>query len=390
MTQKILLLTTVDWPSAALLAGALAALDAEVEAVFPPGHVLALSRHLARAHRYRALAPRASFAAAIDEARPNLVIPCDDRAVRILLALGRPDLDTLLERSLGRLSSYPALMARATAAGAAREEGLAAPESVGVETAEAFEAQLRRFGLPAVLKVDGSWGGDGVAVLRTRQQAERAWRKLARPPSRLRSLARAVLRADTHFLADAWMPKTPHVVLQRFIAGRPATSAFVCRDGEVLAALHMDVVAWQGATGPAAILRPVDCPRMAEACRAIAKRFGLSGFIGLDFMRDEAGTAHLIEVNPRATQICHLALGADLAAAFLGKTPRAPMTDKPLIALFPQAASLDSEGVLATAFWDLPGDDPRVLARVLGRNWNLADGIAFHFGQGLAPTRLKS
>jgi hypothetical protein len=350
---------------------------------------LAVSRHLARGYSYRALAPHASFAAAIDEARPDRVIPCDDRAVRTLLELDRPDLKALLERSLGRLSSYPRLMTRTIAAEAAREERLAAPETVCAENAEAFDTGLRRLGLPVVLKRDGSWGGDGVVIARTRKQAEHAWRKFSRPPARLRSLVRAALRADAHFLADAWMPKTPRVLLQRFIAGRPATSAFVCREGQVLAALHMDVVVWQGATGPAAILHPVDCARMEEACRAIAKRFGLSGFIGLDFMRDEAGTAQLIEVNPRATQICHLALGADLAAAFLGKPSRPPITDKATIALFPQAASLDPQGVLATSFWDLPRDDPRVLARVLGPGWNLAEGLQFDFGRGLAPTRLK-
>lgn len=390
MTQKVLLLTTVAWPSGARLAGALAVLGAEVEAVFPRSHALAVSRYLARAHRYRALAPHASFARAIDAAHPDLVIPCDDRAVKTLLELDRPDLKALLVRSLGELESYPALMARAAACEAARDEGLAVPESASVATAEAFDAQLRRFGLPAVLKTDGSWGGGGVAVLRTRKQAERAWRELARAPSRLRSLARAALRTDAHFLADVLKPATPAVVLQRFVAGKPATSAFVCRDGDVLAALHMDVVVWQGATGPAAIVRPVDCPHMETACRAIARRFALSGFIGLDFVRDETGIPQLIEVNPRPTQICHLALGADLAAAFLGKPGRPPVTDKALIALFPRAASLDPEGVRAAAFWDLPVDDPRVLARALGRDWDLADDFAFHFGHDLAPTRLKS
>jgi hypothetical protein len=373
MTAKVLLATTVCWPSAARLAGSLAALGARVEAVFPRGHALASSRHLARAHRYRALAPLASFAAAIVASAPDSIVPCDDRAVRTLLALARPEFLPLLERSLGRLGSYPRLLARAEAMQAACEEGLAAAETVRVDDEAALAAALRQLGLPVVLKSEASWGGDGVIIARTPQEARRAWRKLSRAPSRLRSLARAMLRADAHFLHGVLLPKTPSVIAQRFIAGTPATSAFVCRDGEVLAALHMDVVAWQGSTGPAAVLRRCQSPQMEEACRRIARRFGLSGFIGLDFMREETGAAHLIEVNPRATQICHLALGADLAAAFLGQPARPAVTDQPLIALFPQAQRLDPKGVLASAFWDLPWDDPHLLRRLWGR----AKGFAF-------------
>jgi hypothetical protein len=363
MTAKVLLATTVCWPSAARLADSLASLEARVEAVSPCGHALALSRHLTHAYRYRALAPLASFAAAIAGSTPDLIVPCDDRAVRTLLALGRPK--PLLEHSLGKLESHPRLMARAEAMQAAREEGLATAETVRVDGA--LDAALEQLGLPIVLKSEASWGGGGVIVARTSQEARRAFRKLSRAPSRLRSLARAMLRADAHFLHEVLVPKAPSVIAQRFIAGAPATSAFVCREGEVLAALHMDVVAWQGATGPAAVLRRCQSPQMDEACRRLARRFGLSGFIGLDFMREETGTAHLIEVNPRATQICHLALDADLAAAFLGRPARPAVTERPLIALFPQAQGLDPKGVLASAFWDLPWSEPRLLRRLRGR-----------------------
>ena len=80
---------------------------------------------------------------------------------------------------------------------------------------------------------------------------------------------------------------------------------------------------------------------MDEAARRIARRFALSGLHGLDFVRDAGGIPHLIEINPRATQICHLALGAghDLPSALLGQKPRPIATKKPLIALFPQAWS---------------------------------------------------
>jgi hypothetical protein len=372
MTQRILLATTVVWPSAARLASALAGLGARIEAVCPQDHVLRLSRHLSRAYDYRALAPETSFETAILASEPDLIVPCDDRAMRALLALDRPQFHALFERSLGRLGSYPLLMARAEAIAAARAEGLAAPETLLLNNETDLGEAIYEFGLPLVLKSDGSWGGDGVAVVRSQQAAFFTFRKLSRAPSRLRSLVRAVQRGDAHFLAEAMAPKAATVIAQRFVLGTPATSAFSCRDGEVLAALHMDVVAWQDATGPASVLRPVRCALMDQACRRIARRFALSGFIGLDFVRDRRGVPHLIEINPRTTQICHLALDTDPAAALLGQPARAPVTDKALIALFPQAKSLDPNGVLADAYWDLPWDDSQVLLRILGRDGDFA------------------
>lgn len=362
MGKNILLATTVDWPSAAYLARAFASLGCWVEAVYPRGHVLGLSRYLGAAHAYRPLNPRASLAAAIAAAEPDLIVPCDDRAVTHLLSL-QAQFAPLLIRSLGRLDSYPLMMERSRAMAIAEEEGIAVPLSFAVADEDEFRRALEQVGLPAVLKADGSWGGDGVAVVRTREEAERAFRKLASAPSRLRSAARAFLRKDAHFLHEALVPKKPALQLQRFIAGKPATSAFACRDGEVLAAIHVDVVETLKATGPASLIKRVDCARMDEAARRIARRFGLSGLHGLDFVRDETGVPHLIEINPRATQICHLALGAgrDLVTALLGLPPRAPATARSLIALFPQAWQ-PGRPLPSEAYLDAPRDDPAVLA----------------------------
>ncbi|MDE2266290.1 MAG: ATP-grasp domain-containing protein [Alphaproteobacteria bacterium] len=370
MTQRILLATTVKWPSAAYLAGAFASLGCPVEALFPRGHVLAVSKYLSRAHTYQPLRPLVSLATAIARAGPDLIIPCDDRAVTILQRLRAmaPELSALLERSMGRMDSYPLMMTRSNAIAVARSEGVTAPLTVPVADEVNLKWALESVGLPAVLKTDGSWGG-GVAVVRTHEEATLAFRKLGRAPSRLRSMARAVVRKDAHFLLAAYRPRAAAVHLQQFINGKPATSAFACRDGEILAAIHVDVVAWQGTTGPASLLKRTDCPQMDNAARRIARRFGLNGLQGLDFVRDEAGTAHLIEINPRATQICHLALGAghDLPAALLGQPPRPAVTDKQLIALFPQEWRRNpAEQPPATAYRDVPWDDPAVLAAVGG------------------------
>ena len=278
-----------------------------------------------------------------------------------------------LEASLGPLDSYPVMMSRSSAIEAAREEGVTAPLTVPVADEAALLHALETIGLPAVLKTDESWGGDNVAVVRTQAEAKRAFARLKGPPSRLRSLARMVLRRDAHFLHAAARPKAARVHLQSFVPGKPATSAFACRDGEVLGALHMDVVDWQGSTGPAAIIAPADCPAMDKAARAVARRFHLTGLHGLDFVRDAAGTPHLIEINPRATQICHLVLGADLPAALLDVAARPAATDKRFIALYPQAWVRAPSGPRGDAYRDLPWDDPAVLRASLGRGFVLGE-----------------
>lgn len=98
---------------------------------------------------------------------------------------------------------------------------------------------------------------------------------------------------------------------------------------------------------------------MKAAARAIVRHLGLSGMCGFDFMLDDAsGDAHLIEINPRATQVNHLRLGAghDLPTALrlalegLSQPVPAPVAEVD-IALFPQEWSRDrsSPHLLATA-----------------------------------------
>ena len=49
---------------------------------------------------------------------------------------------------------------------------------------------------------------------------------------------------------------------------------------------------------------------MSNAAERIARKLKLSGTHGFDFMLEDAtGSAYLIEINPRSTQVGHLTLG---------------------------------------------------------------------------------
>ena len=367
MSTRILLVTSFTWTRADRLAGGFAAAGARVDALFPQGHPVGSSRHLEHGFAWRSLAPLACLRETIAQSQPDLVVPCDDRIARHLVTLhaeGGPE-RTLLARSLGAPDLYPQMTARRAFLDAAAQAGAVVAPMVPVTAPAALDEAIVAMGLPIVLKSDHSWGGGGVAVARTEQDARAAYAALARPPQRWREMVRAVRRRDAAHLRAAMDPQKPVIGAQRFITGMPATTSMACWRGEVLAANHFHVLQTQQDNGPASVLEQVASPQMDATARIVARRFGLSGLHGLDYMRDTDGMTHLLEINPRATPTAHLAFGpqqdpcgALLAALGENPLPRPAITER-RIALFPQELTRDPRSPwLADAFHDIPWDDP--------------------------------
>ena len=349
MPATILLVTTMDWPFPAQLAGAFTAVGARVEALCSKGSMLSLSRHPQRFHPYQPLSPDGSLRRAIVQSQPDFIIPCDDLAAEFVTRVtGGPD-----------LSDRHDFLARAARVGApARSMALADEDDVN--------DAIRCYGLPLVLKCDHSWGGAGVVIAATRQDALAAFRRF-RKTSRLRDLARFIRRGESHFLSRALLPVTPAVSAQPFIDGHPATSSIACWQGGIVAANHFDVLVTSAATGPACVVARRDCPQMENTAAVIAKDLNLSGLFGLDYVRDRNGKVHLLEINARATPTAHLMLKQDLPAALLQAAnlparSRLPMTAKDEVAIFPREWMRDPASPwLKSAFHDVPWDDPQVV-----------------------------
>jgi hypothetical protein len=267
----------------------------------------------------------------------------------------------------------PRLISRYGFMEAARSEGIRVPATLPVGQESDLEAVIAALGFPLVLKSDGSWGGDGVIVVRNVADARAAFAKLSRVPSRLRSLVRAFRRRDAHFLQEIFSTVTRVVSAQRFIPGLPAASAFAAWRGEVIGAVYYDVLIAEGTQGPPSVIRRVDCAEIAQATRKIARRFGMSGIHGMDFIRDAAGATHLIEINPRATQGSTLAFGpgrdipAALAGCLVTDAPARPAITNDLVAFFPREWKRDPlSPYLVSAYHDVPWDDPGILLASLG------------------------
>jgi len=345
----ILLATTMGWPFPAQLAGAFAGTGAQVQALAPASSMLARSRHPMRHHLYSSLAPMDCLNQAIAAGRPDLIVPCDDLAARLMAQVHGEPLP-------GRLD----FLSRAAEAGAP----VAASQAIAEE--KDLAAAIEKLGLPLVLKLDHSWGGEGVLIAASRQEAIKAFRRLGRQ-SRLRNILRALRGRGMHFLTQALYPVSSRISAQHFISGTAATSSVACWRGKVVASHHFDVRVSTTPTSPASVIAISDCREMAAAAETVAQAFHLSGLFGLDYIRDARGQVHLLEMNRRATPTMHLALEQDLTASLLraagfAASFRPPVTDKKQIALFPREWLRDPASPwLVRAYHDVPWDDPEVM-----------------------------
>jgi hypothetical protein len=413
LKHRILVATASRWFPTARLAMALSNAGCTIEAVCPSNHPLSLTSALHRTYRYHGLAPIRSLRAAIVATRPDLIIPGDDLAVQHLHCLyfqeqrkGKEGavICALIERSLGAPESFPLVYTRTALMELADEEGVRVPKTAVITDSEDLKKSIAQIGFPMVLKADRSSGGKGVRIVRTFEEAERALRRLQAPPLLARAAKHALFDRDTTLVWPSLLRRRNTVNAQAFVAGREATSAVVCWNGTVLAGLHFEVINKNDSSGPATVLRLIENADMAAAAEKIARRLSLSGLHGFDFML-EAGTgnAHLVEINPRSTQVGHLTLGPgrDLPAALHAALSGEPLqeapkvTEKTTIALFPQEWLRDPTSTfLKSGYHDVPWEERALVGAGIRKRLNRSawDSLQ-HWIQGFsseAPDQIES
>jgi carbamoylphosphate synthase large subunit len=390
LKPTVLIVTTRAWFATARLAMAFSNAGFAVQAICPSGHPISVTKAVQRTHPYSGLVPLSSFAEAIAAANPDLIVPGDDLATQQLHRLyyeGRQQgkagdsICELIERSLGTPESFPIVYARSTFIRLAQEEGVGAPKSEALANIEDVRRWVAQAGFPTVLKNNGTSGGEGVRIVHTAEEAERAFRELQAPPSLARVIKRTLLDRDKTLILPFLRRRRLALNAQAFVAGQEATSLVACWKGTVLAGLHFAVVRKQDSTGPASVMRVIEHAEMASAAEKMVRRLNLSGLHGFDFMLEtNTGNAFLIEINPRSTQVGHLALGpqrdlpAALYSAVTGKlVHEAPkVTENDTIALFPQEWLRNpASEYLSTAYHDVPWSEPKLMRACLRRprNW---------------------
>ncbi len=359
-----------------------------VKAACPERQPIRRAGVLTEAYGYDGLAPLKSLQSAIDKASADLIVPCDDVTVQHLRELYRRSfvyngaggpVRALIERSLGGAASFPIVSSRSQFIRLAKEEGIKAPCTAVINGRESLKQWVDENGLPAVLKSDGSSGGMGVRIVKTFEEAERAFAELQAPPLAARAIKWALVDHDMTLIAPAVRRRTSVVNGQAYVRGMEATSTIACWQGDVLAALHFEVLKKAHPNGHSTVLRRIEDKSMDSAAQRMIQRLSLSGIYGFDFMREsDTGNAWLIEINPRTTQVGHLTLGpgrdipAALYAAVSGTSvrPAPTVTDKDTIALFPQEFQRDpSSPFLKSGFHDVPSNVPALVSACVEKDW---------------------
>jgi ATP-grasp domain len=380
MSPKILLVATNRWFATARLAMAFQRAGIGVDIVCPGRHPIQATTAVGTTYSFRGLFPLASIRSAILSARPDMVIPCDDLArshlhlIHTQCSQGSSQnraFSALLERSLGDPSHFSLIESRSALMQLARVEGVLTPTTGMVSDLEELRFWINENGIPIVLKTNGTSGGRGVKTATTLCEAELAFRRLNSPPEAARTIKRASVDNDWSLVRPYIEHRLPVINVQKFIPGRDATITVACWQGRVLASIGFEVLRTWRPKGPASVVKLIDNQEMQAAAEKLAVRLHLSGLYGFDFVLDEMTLRpHLIEMNPRATQTAHLALGpkrdlsSALGAALAGEPlPETPsITNNDVIALFPLEWQNDSASpYLFSAYHDVPWEQPKLV-----------------------------
>ncbi len=321
---KILVIVTLDWPHMVRLSLELSAAGFDVvvlaEAKHPVHRIGGLASESLHKSRRGA---RAAVAAAIERHTPFLLIPGDDGALghlqHISASAATPAaVRNAIEASLGSLRAFRVGREKSRLVALAKEQGVLVPDTEEIRDGAQLSARFAQAPFPLVLKQDDSYGGGGVRVIASAREGERAFADLVAKAQRRRVLE--FIKSPAGSLLERDRMRLPSICLQAYVDGRPANRAVLSWRGEVLAGLSVEVLETLHSHGPATVVRTIDSPEMADAAARLVRRLGLSGFAGFDFMLDRRGRPHLLEMNQRPTQICHLAL--DQASDMIGALAR--------------------------------------------------------------------
>lgn len=377
----ILLAASLWWPLSARLAIRFLEYGFRVAAICPKGHYLRYIDGIEAYFPYRGLSSVASLEEALRKSKPKIVIPCDDRVVWQLHELhrNRPDLRELIEASLGAASGFELVGRRDQLLDTAHALGILIPTTQQITSEEDIHTWFTHGKTAGVLKLDGTWGGKGVVIVRSEEEAKAAFRDLSRQTGIFAAYKRLLVNRDPLSLWD-WKRQTqPSIIMQQRIEGQPANSMLVCWKGEVLSIISVKVLASQGETGAAYLVRVIENEHMTRAAHLLADKLQLSGFYGLDYLIDRmTGLPYLIEVNPRCTQLGHLPLtgGSDLAGVLCTRLSGQTCVNNQgsvqgkVVAFFPQADQWNAKNALSKGIYrDVPQNQPRLVSELMQPIW---------------------
>jgi predicted ATP-grasp superfamily ATP-dependent carboligase len=361
----------------------------EIAALSQPKSLFNNTRYLQRRFRLNArrFAPimRADLERAYRHFRPDIIIPCCERAASLVqywAAKERqapgylsPGLLACLGRSVGQLETLNARAMKSETQKLARSLGLRTPRETTVHTLEAAREAASQYGYPVMLKLSHGAGGQGVRLCRDEAALAQSFAALSVGPSPIKAFRRKLLHLD-------WFPSRSNIAVQEFISGTPAMTCAAAVAGKTVGVISAFASQTTGPTGQASVVRLAPHEGMVRASAVMIEAFGAAGLISFDFVVDEAGREYLLECNPRPTQVLHLGglVAVDLPKRLLDAlngivrdSPEIVGDQEARIAIFPAEWNRDpASPALRDSHHDVPWDDPdliRAMLRKRPRNW---------------------
>jgi hypothetical protein len=348
----------------------------EVSLLAPEDSLAAKSRYVSRIAYLSAAATQMEWLLQLIQltvnVSPELLVPCDEMAVRLLFSLAiepppgfdpalRARLVTLITNSLGDPRFFEASIDKTMLPAAAEALGVPVPRyaiASNVDDAILYAATL---GYPVALKRRFGFAGEGVAVVSTRDELADAARHLLRPDQ-----------------LDLGEHRDSCLLVQAFIAGPYRSHALVALRGEQLASFSWERhVATRPLKGQTSVLRFVRSPETRAFSEAICRGFGIGGFFNVQFVIDDrTGQPFLLEINRRIVTHTHLGerVGRDLARALLNGLEGKPLEASPTVdedvegtvVIFPREWLRDPGSRHLDEFpSDVPWDEPELFAAML-------------------------
>jgi hypothetical protein len=377
----ILIVTTQTWRQLTRMALRLSRYGCKVSVLCPAQGELQFFDQLHTRHSFRANKPLDCLEAAILASGADFLVPGDDMAVWLLheLCERAPQHSQLIGRSIGPAHCFPTVRSRPKLLALARSLGLLVPETALARTMEEALAWSQGRSAPFLLKKDGTWGGGGVEIVEDRAELPRHYARLHAAPPVLTRIKDLLLPSGNHYSrpSDSWISE-PEVSAQTYIEGTAATAMYACDKGRVLGQVQARVVASKGKTGPAIMIDLLADARIERAGTLLASSLRLSGFFGLDFILEkDTGAPYLIEMNPRCTQLGHVALPgqADLAGLLWAQWSGHPAPEiggselSPSVCFYPEALDcVTDSSFLERARLDVSPEDRAVVDRLARGN----------------------
>jgi hypothetical protein len=232
--------------------------------------------------------------------------------------LARGDAVTLPGAVGAAVAAWGGLVDKFVVGELASDRGVRSPTKLAADRTT-LDGAIAALGLPMVVKGRTGAAGEGVRIVETEADAQRAISELGRDRGR--------------------------VFFERMVSGDDVGyQAVIGADGIVMDAATLFIDRPPGSTTPPVKIQIVDAPEVVEFGRHATEKLGLTGLVQMDIVRDVEGQCWLLDLNVRAwgSMFSVRSCGVDFGAGYLysiglrAEPPRPAVPSPVTVIIFPR------------------------------------------------------